>query len=189
MKPLVVSIVVLSIWVAGAVGASVQTSDDVLATSTGQQTGLRKVLSDRPFFGTQNVLTLSGDYVNTPREDFEQSGVWSQQLALDQMDGAFAQVAFGEATKRGEWQLSYRHKLMNMDSDWQSIAVSSPSLTLSDRRSQVLKASYNIRDWWKLGVSAVVEDRYGMDSNIDPSTFDLSGRQSLGFQIDTSLKF
>lgn len=189
MKQLLVSIVILSIWVAGAVGAPVQTSDDVLAASNGQQTGLRKVLSDKPFFGTQNVLTLSGDYVNTPREDFEQSGVWSQQLTLDQMDGAFAQVAFGEATKQGEWQLSYRHKLMNMDSDWQSIAVSSPNLALSDRRSQILKASYNIRDWWKLGIAAVVEDRYGMDGNTDPSAFGINGRESLGFQIDTQLKF
>ena len=78
---------------------------------------------------------------------------------------------------------------MAMDSEWQTIANSNAGLTLSDRRSQVLKASYNIRDWWKLGFSAVVEDRLGADAGSDPYAFGLSSRESLGFQIDTMLKF
>jgi hypothetical protein len=179
----------ISIWLVGATGARAQLNEDALADSTSQQAALSKVLSDRPFFGTRNVLTLSGDYVNTPKEDFEQFGKWTTPLTLDQMNGVIGEVTFGEARKRGEWQLSLRYKLMAMDSEWRAIADSSAGLALSDRRSQVLKASYNIRDWWKLGIAAVVEDRPGSDSATDPSMFGLGTRQGLGFQIDTSLKF
>jgi hypothetical protein len=78
---------------------------------------------------------------------------------------------------------------MTMDSEWQAIADANAGLTLSDRRSQVLKASYNLRDWWKLGIAAVLEDKSGADPGTDPFIFGLSGRQGLGFQVDTSLKF
>jgi hypothetical protein len=189
MKQWIAIIAAISISAAGAAGARAQFTEDASADSTSQQAALSKVLSDRPFFGTRNVLTLSGDYVNTPKEDFEQSGKWTTPLTLDQMHGAIAEVAFGEAKKQGEWQLSYRHKLMAMDSEWRAIADSSAGLTLSDRRSQVLKASYNVRDWWKLGIAAVVEDRPSSDNATDPSMLGLGTRQGLGFQIDTSLKF
>ena len=179
----------ISIWFAGAAGARAQFNEDASSDSTSQQPALSTVLSDRPFFGTRSVLTLSGDYVNTPKEDFEQFGKWTAPLTLDQMAGVIGEVTFGEGRKQGEWQLSFRYKLMAMDSEWRAIADSSAGLTLSDRRSQVLKASYNIRDWWKLGIAAVVEDRPGSDSAMDPSMFGLGTRQGLGFQIDTSLKF
>ena len=179
----------ISISFACAAGALAQFNEDASSDLTSQQAALSRVLSDRPFFGTRSVLTLSGDYVNTPKEDFEQLGKWTAPLTLDQMDGVIGEVAFGEAKKQGEWQLSLRYRLMAMDSEWRAIADSSAGLTLSDRRSQVLKASYNIRDWWKFGVAAVVEDRPGSVSATDPSILGLGTRQGLGFQIDTSLKF
>lgn len=182
-------IAAVSIGCAGRADAAVQTSDDVLAGSAGQPAALRKTLSDRPFFGTQSVLTLSGDYVNTPREDFEQSGVWNLPLTLDQMDGVVGEVAFGEARKQGEWQLSFRYKLMAMDSEWQAIADASTGRVFSDRRSQVFKADYNVRDWWRVGIAAVIEDRSAADFGTDALTLGLNGRGSFGFQIDTSLKF
>jgi len=100
-----------------------------------------------------------------------------------------AEVSFGDTARRGQWQVSYRQKVMTMDSEWGAIADSNSALSLSDRRSQVLKASYNLRDWWKVGVAAVVEDRYGSEPTIDAGSFGLNNRSSLGFQIDTSLKF
>jgi hypothetical protein len=182
------------VWMAAisigfAVGVPAQTIEPAAADSADQSPALRKVFSDKPFFGTQSVLTLSGSYVNTPREDFEETGVWSLPLSLDQMSGVIGEISFGEAAKQGQWQLTYRYKVMTMDNEWQAIADSSGGLSLSDRRSQVLKASYNIRDWWKVGLAAVVEDRSGVDPAIDPGTFGLNGRESLGFQIDTLLKF
>jgi hypothetical protein len=181
--------IAISIWFVGAAAAVAQISEAAPENSESEQPGLKKLLSDRPFFGTQPVLSLGGDYVNTPREDFLETGMWNLPLTLDQMDGVIAEVAFGDGKKQGEWQLSYHYKVMAMDSGWQAIADSNAGLTLSDRRSQVLKASYNIRDWWKLGFAAVVEDRTGTDAGADPYSFGLNSRESLGFQINTLLKF
>jgi hypothetical protein len=189
MKKSIALMAAVSTWFAAVAYVAAQTSDDVLMGSAVEQPALRKVLSDRPFFGTQTVLTLGGNYVNTPREDFEQTGVWGQPLALDEMDGVIGELSFGEARKQGEWQLTFRYKLMTMDTEWQAIADANAGLSLSDRRSQVLKASYNVRDWWKLGIAAIIEDKSGPAPGADPSIFGLSGQQGLGFQVDTSLKF
>jgi hypothetical protein len=189
MKKWIAWTAAISIWFAATAAAVAQISEAAPDDSDGGQPGLRKLLSDRPFFGTQPVLSLGGNYINTPKEDFEETGTYSLPLSLDEMDGVIAEVTFGDAKKPGEWQLSYRYKVMAMDSDWQSIADANAGLTLSDRRSQVLKASFNIREWWKFGLSAVVEDRLGTDAGGDPYSFGLNSRESLGFQIDTLLKF
>jgi hypothetical protein len=181
MKKSVVLIVACSICFVVAVSVKAQTNETGSAYKT--------MLSDRPFFRTQSVLTLSGDYVNTPKEDFEQLGVWNLPLTLDQMDGLIAGVAFGDGEQQGQWQLAYRRRLATMDTSWQAIADASSGLTLSDRRSQVLKANYNVRNWWRLGVAAFVEDRFGDDAGSDPVPFFPNGHQSIGFQIDTTLKF
>ena len=149
----------------------------------------KQVLSDRPFFRTQSVLSLSGDYVNTPKEDYETVGKWNLPFTLDQMDGFIAGVTFGDGEKEGQWQLAYRRKLMTMDASWQAIAEANSSLTLSDRRSQVLKANYNVRGWWRLGIAAFVEDRYGEDAGSEPVPLLPNSHQSLGIQFDTTLKF
>jgi hypothetical protein len=161
----------------------------VRAQTSDTAPALKTVVSDRPFFHTPSVLTLSGDYVNTPKEDFEASGAWNLPLTLDQMDGLIAGVAFGDGDQQGQWQLAYRRRLMTMDTSWQAIADASSGLTLSDRRSQVLKANYNVRNWWRLGVAAFVEDKFGDDTGPDPVPLFPNGHQSLGFQIDTTFKF
>jgi hypothetical protein len=189
MRKWIVLMMAATIWFAVARRAPAQFSPDPLADSDSQPTGLKTILSDKPFFGTQSVLTLSGDYVNTPKEDYEMYGVWKQPFTLEQMNGVVAQVDFGEAKKQGEWQLSYRYRLMVTDSAWQRIAADSAGLSLSDRRSQVLKASYNVRDWWKFGVAVLVEDRLGTDPSTSSPTFGFTGQDSYGFQLDTTLKF
>ena len=188
MKALIVLIVASSVCLIGAVVATAQ-ADQASTTSTDQPVVLKKTLSDRPFLGTQRVLTLGGDYVNTPKEDYESTGVWSMPLTLDQMHGIIAEVGFGEARKQGEWQLRYRRKLMTMDPTWQVLTDASPGLSLSDRRSEVLAASYNLRDWCQLGFAAFVEDRAGSDAGLDPIAFGPRNRESLGLQIDTSFRF
>jgi len=191
MKQWIKWMVTCSIGFTAAVGAFSQTFDFSSTDSVDQTTagGLRRLLSDKPFFGTASVLTLNGSYVNTPKEDFEQTGTWTLPLSLDEMHGMIAEISFGDVNKQGQWQLTYRYKVMTMDGEWQTIADSSGGLSLSDRRSQVLKASYNVRDWWKVGIGAFVEDRSGVDPTVDPGTLGLNGQESLGFQIDTLLKF
>jgi hypothetical protein len=164
-----------------AVSAKAQTNE--------VSSGFKTALSDRPFFRTQSVLTLSGDYVNTPKEDYEMMGVWTEPLTLDQMDGLIAGVAFGDGEQQGQWQLAYRRKLMTMDTSWQAIADASSGLTLSDRRSQVLKANYNLRSWWRLGFATFVEDKFGDDTSPESVPFLPNNHESIGFQIDTTFKF
>ena len=189
MRNRILLIAAISMWLAGSLCATAQFSPNAPTDSADQPSGLRTLLSDKPFFGTQSVLTLSGDYINTPKEDFEMSGVWNQPFTLDQMNGVIAKLDFGEAKKQGEWQLSYRYRLMVMDTAWQRIADYSGGLSLSDRRSQVLKASYNVRDWWKLGIAAVIEEGPGTDPGANSTSFGFGARESFGFQFDTTLKF
>lgn len=181
MNKIVILFAALTICVVTALPIKAQLSD----TSP----SLRTVLSDKPFFNTPSVLTLTGDYVNSPREDFLQSGSYNLPLSLDQMDGLVGGVAFGDSAQRGQWQLAYSRKLMTMDSSWQAIAEASAGLTLSDRRSQVLKASYGIRNWWRLGVSTFLEDRYGDDPGYATVPLIPGSGQSFGFQVDTTFKF
>lgn len=181
MRKLAISIGACFICFVAAAAIDAQTDDATPAFKT--------ALSDKPFFRTQSVLTLSGDYVNTPREDYLQSGEWNLPLALDQMDGFVAGVAFGDGELQGQWQLAYHRKLMTMDTSWQAIADANSGLTLSDRRSQVLKANYNVRNWWRLGVAAFVEDRFGDDAGTNVVPLMPNSHQSIGFQIDTTLKF
>jgi len=192
MKKWITSVAVIALWFVSVPLMLAQTSDEVLSDSinNNDQGGLRKVFSDRPFFGTQRVLTINGDYVNTPHEDYEQLGIWTMPLTLDQMHGLIGEVAFGEDLKQGQWRLSYRYKVADMDSDWAAIAYSNQGMTTADRSSQVLKASYNVRYWWKLGVAAIVQDKYGYDSSYyNQMTFGATGREGLGLQLDTTLKF
>jgi hypothetical protein len=181
MKKWAVLIVACSICLIAAMAVQAQSSNE--------SSGYKKILSDRPFFRTPSVLTLTGDYVNSPKEDYEMLGVWTQPLTLDQMNGLIAGVAFGDGEQQGQWQLAYRRRLMTMDTSWQAIADASSGLTLSDRRSQVLKANYNVRNWWRLGVAAFVEDKFGDDTGSDTVPLLPNSHQSIGFQIDTTFKF
>jgi len=176
------------IWLAAGVAVSAQTLTATPADTAVTGSALAKELSDRPFWGTSPVLTLGGDYVNTPMEDYEMLGKWTEPLSLEEMHGAIAQVGFGKADRQGQWQLVYKRKLMTMDPSWEAIADANRSLTLSDSRMEVLKASYNVRDWWQVGIAGFSESRYGYG---DPEglPFGLDSGESLGFQIDSSLKF
>ena len=127
--------------------------------------------------------------MNSPKEDFETIGVWMTPLTLDEMHGMVAEIGFGDATKKGEWQLRFKRKLMTTDSSWTAITDAAHNVTLSDRRSQVLKASYNLTDWWQVGVSGLVEDRVGSENNLNIIPIGPHNGQALGVQLDTVFKF
>src|ERR1017187_4995177 len=114
MKKLATFILLCFICLIVVTAMKAQTSDD--------SPSFKKVLSDQPFFRTQSVLTLTGDYVNTPKENFLESGAYNLPLTLDQMDSLVAGVAFGDGEQQGQWQLAYRRKLATMDTSWQAIA-------------------------------------------------------------------
>jgi hypothetical protein len=131
MKTLLMLMAAGSLWLAGTLVAPAQTNVAVAGTSS-QTSGLKKSISEKPFLGTKNVLTLSGDYVNTPKEDYEMTGVWTDPLTLEEMHGMIAEIGFGEATKKGEWQLRFKRKLMTMDNSWRVEANEFSSAYLLD---------------------------------------------------------
>src|SRR5271170_2716367 len=99
-----------AVILAVAISACLVVAVPVKAQMSDTSPSFKTTLSDKPFFRTQSVLTLSGDYVNTPREDYLQSGAWNLPLTLDQMDGVVAGVAFGDGELQGQWQLAYHRK-------------------------------------------------------------------------------
>jgi len=186
MKTYGVVIVASFVWLAGARIASAQTNAVADSSQTGAMT---KTLSEKPFFGTKSVVTLGGDYVNSPKEDKEMIGVWTSPLTLDQMDGAIAEIGFGEAKKQGEWQLRYRQKLFSMDPSYQAINAGARNLVLSDSRRQVLKASYNLREWWQVGIAALGEEKFGPDNSVDTIPLGFRNGETFGIQIDATFRF
>ena len=188
MKTLFRVMVAGFVWLSGPLVALAQTNETAALTSS-QASALKKTLSEKPFLGTKSVLTMSGDYVNTPKENYEMTGMWNAPLTLEEMHGMVAEIGFGDATKKGEWQLRFKRKLATMDTSWKASTHAARNIRLSDRRSQVLKASYNVKDWWQVGVSALVEDKIGFDTSFDLIPIGLRNGQSLGFQIDTLYKF
>ena len=170
----------------GAIPAQTNAAASGISNST---PGLKKTFSEEPFLGTKRVLTLSGDYVNSPKEDFEAIGVWTPPLSLEEMHGMVAEIGFGDAVKKGEWQLRFKRKLLTTDTSWTAITDAAHNVTLSDRRSQVLKASYNVKDWWQVGVSGLVEDKVGFDTSSDLISIGPHHGQGLGIQLNTLFKF
>ena len=88
-----------------AVGAPVPPVEPPPDDSAGQSPALRTMLSDRPFFGTQSLLTLNGTYVNTPMENYQQTGLWDKwdlPLSLEDMRGMITEISFGNAARRGQ---------------------------------------------------------------------------------------
>jgi len=175
-------------WLSGPRVALAQTNATAALTASQAET-LKKILSEEPILKTKRMLTLSGDYVNTPKEEYEITGIWSAPLTLEEMHGMVAEIGFGDATKKGEWQLRFKRKLATMDTSWRTSTDAARNIGLSDRRNQVLKASYNVKDWWQVGVSALVEDKVGFDTSLDLIPLGLRNGQALGFQIDTLFKF
>jgi len=182
-------IAVGSVLLAGARIVEAQTNQITSPSPPATDSGLSTMLSQKQFLGTRPVLRLDGEYVNTPEEDYEMLGMWSSPVAMDQPNGLLAELYFGNAQKRGEWQLAYKRRLTTLDSSWEATADANPDFTASQRAVEVLKASYAVLDWWQVGVAAVFEQKPGIDTGLEPRPFGLGGGESLAIQIDTTMKF
>ena len=68
MKTLFIVITLAVFWLACTAATTAQTNET--ATGAVNSPVLKKTFSETPFLGTKNVLTVSGDYVTTPKEDY-----------------------------------------------------------------------------------------------------------------------
>lgn len=149
-------------------------------------------LSDQPFLGTPALITFNGEYDVNLQDAFDKlAGASSTVVSndLNQTTGWTAQIMFGEAKKKGQWQVAYQYKYLEADSTWDAITDSDYGNGGTDRKGHVIKAAYNLQDWWQLGCAAFITEKISDRPNSGHNTVGFAGENQLRLQADTVFKF
>jgi hypothetical protein len=152
-------------------------------------------ITDKPFLGTPAVLTLSGEYIKNFSDAYSgapqayQASTWG-----DQTQGWTLQAAFGDAKKKGEWQVLYQYKVIQANSTWDTITDSDFGTGGTDRRGHIVKANYNVFDWWQLTFTSIITEKisnYANPTTANPNhdQYGWGGQYQLRIQADTTFKF
>jgi hypothetical protein len=136
---------------------------------------------DQPFLGTPALLTLSGQYTKNLNDAFDNLPGGKQTTAYS------GQVMFGQAAKKGQWQLAYQYRHVEADSVFDSLTDDDFG-SGTDREGHVVKGIYNIRDWWSVDfavyLTTKISDRTG--PHTQPG---LNGQYQTHLYVDTMFKF
>ncbi|MCS7047917.1 MAG: putative porin [Verrucomicrobiae bacterium] len=147
-------------------------------------------LQRQPFFGTPAIVTVSGEYVKNLADAYESLRGAVTNVSPDQTEGWTVQVAFGEAKKKGQWQVAYQYKYLEADAVLDSWTDSDWGTGGTDREGHVVKAAYNFQDWWQVGLTAFITEKI---SNRPDSGHNISaprrGEDLLRLQLDTLFRF
>lgn len=143
----------------------------------------------KPFLGTPSVLLFSGEYIHNLSDQYDNLSGSDQIKSPGQVDGWTAQVGFGGAKKKGEWQVVYQYKYLEADSTWDAVSDSDFGLGGTDRKGHVIRAAYNLREWWQLGFGATVTEKISSRPNSGENTRGNAGSDLLRAQADTLFKF
>ncbi len=149
-------------------------------------------LRDAPVLGTPAVLTVSGGYVKNIQEAFETLSGATTNIAPDQTQGWSVQAQFGSAKKKGEWQVAYQYKYLEADAVMDAVADSDwGTVGGTDRKGHVVKAAYNIQEWWQLGITAFITEKISNRPNSGAryTAAPRTGEDLLRVQIDNVFKF
>jgi hypothetical protein len=129
-----------------------------------------------PFLGTPALLTLSGEVDKNINDVFDK-----------QTTAYTAQLMFGQAAKKGQWQIAYQYRHVEADSVFDSLTDDDFGGG-TDRQGHVVKGQYNIRDWWSLDFAVYltekISDRTG--AHTQPG---LNGQTQTHLYVDTMFKF
>jgi hypothetical protein len=137
-------------------------------------------VSDQPFLGTPALLTFGGEILKNVNDVYNIPG--------DKQTTAYSgQIMFGQAAKKGQWQIAYQYRHVEADSVFDSLTDDDFGGG-TDRQGHVVKGAYNVRDWWSLGFSVYltekISDRTGAHTN--PG---LNGETQTRLFVDTMFKF
>lgn len=147
-------------------------------------------VSRQSFLGTPAVVSVSGEYAKNLANAYENLRGAVTNVAPDQTDGWTVQVAFGEAKKKGQWQVAYQYKYLEADAVLDALTDSDWGTGGTDREGHVIKAAYCLQDWWQFGVSALVTEKI---SNRPDNGHHVSaprrGEDLLRLQLDTVFRF
>lgn len=142
-------------------------------------------LSDKPFLGTPPVLTLSGEYLKNVADAYK-----SVPDDPNQTDGWSLQVTFGQARKKGQWQIAYQYKHLQADASWDAIADSEFGVGGTDRKGHILRATYNIEDWWQIIFTSFITQKISSRPNSNPHNQPgFPGENLLRLELDSSFRF
>ena len=137
---------------------------------------------DKPFLGTPALLTIGGEYDKNFASAFD-------NLPDDQTTGWTGQITFGEAKKKGQWQIAYQYKRLEADATWDALTDSDYGNGGTDRKGHIVKAAYNLQDWWQLGFAAFITQKLSDRPNSGHNTVGVAGEDQLRLQADTIFKF
>lgn len=138
--------------------------------------------SDKPLLGTPAVLTLGGEYDNNLTDSYKHLTPDG-----DQVEAWTLQLTLGQAAKRGQWQIAYQYKRAEADALFDSLTDDDFGGT--DRKGHVIKAAYNVRDWWQLGFSALVTEKISNRPNGGHNQAGIDGEEQLRLFFDSMFKF
>lgn len=148
--------------------------------------------SKNTFLGTPCVLTFAGEYMKNLGGRFEDSRFHDTGIDVDspdQTEGYTGQIGFGKAKKAGQWQIAYQYKHLEADATWDAITDSDWGYGGTDRGGHVVKAAYNVREWWQLGFAAFVTQKISNRPNSGNNARGIEGEDLLRVQVDSVFKF
>jgi len=140
------------------------------------------LLNERPFLGTPVLVTAAGEYDENLQDAY-------RNLSDHQTTGWTLQATFGEVKKAGQWQVAYQYKHLEADAVWDALTDSDWGTGGTDRKGHVIKAAYNVRDWWQLGIGAFLTEKISNRANSGHNTVSYNNTELLRIQLDTAWKF
>lgn len=147
--------------------------------------------TETPFLGTPCAFTLSGEYLQNLAGAYESLAAAESATAPDQTEGYSGQIAFGGIKKKGEWQVAYQYKYLEADATWDALTDSDWGLGGTDRKGHVVKASYNLQDWWQMTATLFLTEKISARGSSAGAhrTRGTAGEDLLRLQLDTVVKF
>lgn len=139
-----------------------------------------KICKD-PVLGTPAVLTFGGEY------DKNLNGAYATAAAGDHTTAYTGQIMFGNAAKKGNWQVAYQYKYLGADAVYDSLTDDDFGGT--DRKGHIVKAAYNIKDWWQIGATAFWTEKISDRANSGHNQVGIAGQNQTRLFLDMMFKF
>jgi hypothetical protein len=137
-------------------------------------------ICDQPFLGTPAIITVSGEYDKNLNDAYQFAGD-------DQTTAWTGQIMFGKASKKGQWQIAYQYRRVEANSVFDSLTDDDFGGG-TDRKGHVIKAFYNIRDWWSVDAAAFITEKITGRTGAHTQA-GLEGQTQTHLYFDTVFKF
>jgi hypothetical protein len=142
-----------------------------------------------PLLGTPGRLTLSGEYMRNLASAYDSLAGSTESASPDQRTGWTVQLALGESRTKGQWRLSYQYMRLEADAVWDALADSNWGTGGTDREGHVVKATYQVQDWWQLMFRVFVTEKISDRPNTRHNLLGTAGESMVRWHLDSQWKF